>query len=88
MPAVDNWERNAVGLDGPADDYIPVTPDDDNDLDVVTRALYIEQAGNVVVDTRAGTTRTIPVPAYYTLVCRVRRVRATGTTADGIFAIV
>jgi len=50
--------------------------------------LYVETGGAVVVDTVAGETRTLTLADFSILALGVRRVRATGTTATGIHALV
>lgn len=77
--AVDNFEGYKVSLDAPAEDAFSITPDDDNDLAVVTRALLLDAAGDVAVITAKGTTITLPLQAGINSV-RVKRVLETGTT--------
>ena len=55
---------------------------------MVAIALYVETGGTVVVDTVAGETRTISVADFSILPLGTTRVRATGTTATGIHALV
>lgn len=65
-----------------------VTPNDTTDLAVFAQSLYIEGAGNIVVITSGGQEVTLAVPANFTLRnVEISRVKATGTTATGIFAI-
>ena len=65
-----------------------VTPSDADDLDQVCRALYVGTGGDVAVVMRDGTAATFKnVPDGAMLDLRVRRVNATGTTADDIIAI-
>lgn len=78
----------APALSDPAREMLPVTPSDSTNLSTTAVALYIEEAGTVVFDTVAGNTRTVKVTDYAVLPVGVRRVRATGTTATGIFALV
>ncbi len=75
-------------LGDPAEDALPVTPNDGADLsDGVCQALVIGTAGNLSVITREGVQRDLlGVPAGV-LPLQVRRVRATGTTATGITAL-
>ena len=73
---------------GPARDIAPVTPDDAADLPDVAIALYVETGGTLVIDTVTGGTRTVAVTNFAILPVGVRRVRATGTTASGIHALV
>jgi hypothetical protein len=80
--------HRARSIHGPATDALPVAPDDTTDLPVVAIAIYVETGGTVVVDTVAGETRTIAVADFSILPLGTSRVRATGTTAAGIHALV
>ena len=82
------FAHRARSIHGPATDALPVTPDDDVDLANVAIALYVEVGGAVVVDTVAGETRTLTVADFSLLPLGTTRVRATGTTAAGIHALV
>lgn len=82
------FAHRARSIHGPASDAVPVTPDDAADLTMIAIALYVETGGVIVVDTVAGETRTIAVADFSILPLGVRRVRATGTTANGIHAMV
>lgn len=72
---------------GPADDYFPVTPDDGTDLPVDTREIIIASGGTIVLTKLDGTDVTLTLPAGR-FAFRVRRVKATGTTATGITGVV
>ncbi|MDV4144323.1 hypothetical protein [Shimia sp. FJ5] len=78
----------ARSISGPATDALPVVPDDSNDLPIVAIALYAESGGTVVVDTVAGETRSIAVADFSILPLGVRRIRASGTSAAGLHALV
>ena len=79
----------AAPLSGPATDLLPVTPDDAADLPVPALALYVETGGAVVIDTISGDApRTVQLADTTFLPVAVRRVRATGTTAAGLHALV
>lgn len=88
------FESTSVQLNGAARDIVPVTPNDSADnLGVslsgdanVAIALYIQTGGTLVINTYRNDTRTITVPDNFILVCAVRRVLSTGTTASGIHA--
>lgn len=82
------FAHRARSIHGPATDALPVTPDDAVDLAMFAIALYVESGGVIVADTVAGETRTIAVADFSILPLGVRRVRATGTTANGIHAMV
>ena len=88
MAVRDPFFEQRIGLAGPGADYVPVTPDDGTDLNEVAVALYVETAGTVAFTSARGQSRTVAVPDYGWVLCGVRRVLATGTTADGIHAIV
>ena len=82
------FQSRIPALSGPATDALPVTPDDGADLAIVAIALYVETGGALVIDTVAGETRTLTVTDFSILPLGTRRVRATGTTATGIHALV
>lgn len=79
----------AAPLSGPATDLFPVTPDDGADLPHAALALYAETGGVVVIDTVSGDApRSVTLGDRAFLPVAVRRVRATGTTAAGLHALV
>ena len=82
------FANRARSITGPATDVLPVTPDDGADLAEIAIALYVETGGTVVVDTVVGQTRTVTLSDFSILPVGVRRVRATGTSAAGIHALV
>jgi len=82
------FAHRARSIHGPATDALPVTPNDGADLPVIAIGLYVESGGSVVVDTVAGETRTIAVADFSIMPLGTVRVRATGTTAAGIHALV
>lgn len=73
---------------GPATDLVPVTPADGTDLPMVAVALYVEAGGALSVVTVTGQQRLVDVADHSILPVGIRRVRATGTTAAGIHAMV
>jgi hypothetical protein len=84
-------DRKREELNGSVTDMLPVTPADGADnvgTGNVAIGLYITGEGNVSFHNIDGTTRTIAVPNNFYLVCSVKRVLATGTTATGIHAII
>lgn len=81
----------ATNLAGLARDVIPVTASDTADVALSTVALGITckgAAGNVVITTAAGVDRTYPISQDEVLPVGVSRVKATGTTATGIWAFI
>ncbi len=65
-------------ITGPIDDFFSITPDDDNDLTEVTRALLLDAAGTVRVTMKSGAVVDLPLQAGFNPV-RVTRVHKTGT---------
>ena len=66
---------------------LPVTPSDSTDLTNIPKALYVTVAGNISVDPVDGLSTAVifPVTAGQTFdFVRVKRIRATGTTATVI----
>ncbi|MEM8597743.1 MAG: hypothetical protein AAGF76_14900 [Pseudomonadota bacterium] len=84
----DPFRNRAGSAVGPGHDYVPVAPSDTTDLTDVAVALYVETGGAVTFDSVKNQVRTVTVPNFGYVLCGVRRVRATGTTASGIHAIV
>lgn len=82
------FEHRALSLNGPATDIVSVTPADATDLADTALALYVETGGTISIVTVRGQTRTVKVADYSLLPVGVARVRATGTTAAGIHALV
>lgn len=83
----DHFKNHASGLDSPARNAAPVTPDDDSDLPVAARSLYVGAAGDVRVTTVGGDTVTFAGVTAGILPVRAARVHATGTTASAIIAV-
>ncbi len=81
--------QNAGSPDWPAIRAAAVTPSDSTDLGFCGRALYVGGAGTVVVDmVESGSSISfVGVPAGTILPIRVKRVRATGTTATSILIL-
>lgn len=83
----DIFSSRTASASGPGRDYAPVTPSDVTDLPTPAISLYIETGGAVSFVSATGQTRTVQAPDFGWLLCGVRRVRATGTTASGIHAV-
>lgn len=82
--------RNLEGTaSGPATRLRAVSPHDDNDLEYVASGLFIGGAGTIAVIARNDASPvTLTVQAGQLLPIRAKRVRATGTTATGIVALI
>jgi hypothetical protein len=84
----DPFAQRVSSLQGPARDVVPVVPNDSTDLATTAVALYVETGGTLSFATVAGNTRSLNVPDFTILPVGARRVHATGTTAEGIHALV
>lgn len=82
------FKNRALSLSGPATDVAPVVPSDVADLADVASALYVETGGTLSIITVYGATRSVTVADFSILPVGVSRVRATGTSASGIHALV
>lgn len=83
-----NRGPNEFGL---VHDMLEVTNSDSTDnvgTGNIAVGLYIEVGGTVVFLNKDGNERTVVVPDNFYLTCSVKRVKATGTTATGIHALV
>jgi hypothetical protein len=91
MTAQDNFspERSQPVINGPAENFAAVAPNDNADLSNVTRYLYVGGTGDVAIQPYSGgdpvTFKT--VPAGTLLPVRTPRVMSTGTTATNIVAM-
>lgn len=76
-------------MDGPGRYSFAVTPNDGTDLAHITRMLYVGGAGNISLQLEKDTANTTlnSVPAGTMLYLRVRKINATGTTANSIVGI-
>lgn len=76
------------GITAPSGSAEEVTPNDSADLTYETRALWVGGAGNINLDTADGQTVVFAgIPAGTILPVRVKRIRATSTTATNIVAM-
>lgn len=86
----DKFLGQAYDLESPSQELIAITPNDGADLAVYTRAIYVGGAGNISVIPLVGSTPVtfVGLQAGQLLPIRVKRVRATGTTATDIVGLV
>lgn len=83
----DTWSLIPDVEYGPSTNAAAVTPSDSTDLSFITTQIVASGAGVISCDMQGtGSAVSIPVAAGVPLSIRVRRVRATGTTATGIVA--
>lgn len=67
---------------------VDITPNDTTDLDVIPRAIYATESGNIAVILMGDTESvTLPIVAGMPLAIRPKRILLTGTTASGIVAV-
>jgi hypothetical protein len=88
MPAVDSFSRFQTQDFSPPTRAAAVTPHNTNELEFVTRALYVGSVGDVkVAMADSGEVTFVAVPTGTTLPIRVKKVFATGTDATDIVAL-
>lgn len=89
MPAGDRSSKDHGSVMGPARKLLAVTPHDTNELDLLPNALSFGADGTVSIIAQDDTAPvTVTVKAGQILPVRARIVRATGTTATGIVALI
>ena len=82
------YDTTHGGVGQPATYAVAVTPDDNNDLAYVSRAIYVGGAGNLEVVMLDGQTVVFSgVTAGTVLPIRVTRVKSGSTTATLILAL-
>lgn len=81
---VDKFSGVAAGLSAPACTIFSIQPNDGADLPIMTRAINVTKPGHVRVTMADGSTGTLFLAAGNLAELRVRRVWATGTSAEGI----
>lgn len=85
----DNFSNSSDSLIAPAQFCFEITPSDTQELQVVTKAVYIGQGGDVTllaIDNASDVTfRNVPTGAI--LDVRVSAIRATGTSAADIVGL-
>lgn len=84
---MDHFDNHVSGLESPASRLADVTPDDVTDLSFATRAINVEAAGYVQVETVTGDSGRVYVAAGVPFPIRATKILATGTTATGIVAL-
>lgn len=82
----DPYSSTTDALTAQAESWASVTPDDDNDLAEVPKALFVGTAGDLALVGSDGVEVTFKVAVGYHPL-RPRRVKDTNTTATGIVAL-
>lgn len=80
-------DENSFKMTQPASHACGVEPSDSEQLAEIPRALYIGTGGDLAVVMKSGAEVTLQVFAGGIIPIRVRQVKATGTTADGIVGL-
>lgn len=83
----DIFQNHIPGLESPATQLNSVTPSDEQDIEVVSRAIAVGGEGFVRITTIGGNVGRIFIVPGAPFPIRVRRVWATGTTATDIVAL-
>ncbi len=81
----DTFNRHTRSLTSPPEHAAAITPADQGDLAVVTRALYVGIGGDLAVRMCGGGVVTlVNVPSGTLLPLRIDQILASGTTAAGL----
>ena len=89
MPAIDKQAQRGDTTDFPAKSLRAVTPHDTNELEYVAKALFIGTGGTLSLIAQEDTAAvSLTVVAGQIVPVRAKIVRATGTTATGIVALI
>jgi hypothetical protein len=84
----DRYADHASSLQAPAETGFAITPDDSADLSETTRALYIGDGGSLVAVLASGVELSlVGLQTGSIIPIRVRRVKATGTTASALVGL-
>lgn len=89
MVAIDDFKgKGKERISDPVDNAFAITPDNDNDLDHVTRGIYVGVSGDLKVDLNSGDTAVFKdIAAGIIHPLRVKKVYATGTDATDIVGV-
>lgn len=87
---MDNFSQNADSVTAPARAPYAITPHDTNPLPVFPKAIYVGTGGTIILRGVDGTADVTlkNVQAGQELAIRARFIRATGTTAADLVALV
>lgn len=83
----DVFKNHQTGLESPATRLLPITPNDDVDLPIATRALSVGTEGFVNVTTVGGDIGRVFLAAGVPFPIRAVRIWATDTTATEIVGL-
>lgn len=89
MPAIDTQAQRGDAAELPAKRLRAITPHDTNELDFVPKALYVGVGGTISIIAQEDTAAvSLTVTSGAIIPVRAKIVRATGTTATGIIAMI
>lgn len=89
MPAIDTMAQRGDTVDFSAKRLRAVTPHDTNELEFVAKALFVGTGGTISIIAQEDTAAVSLTVATGSIVpVRAKLVRATGTTATGIVALI
>ncbi|QDZ10718.1 spike base protein, RCAP_Rcc01079 family [Devosia ginsengisoli] len=85
----DRYDGYSSSLAGPVGHGFAIVPDDGADLAEITRALYVGVGGSLSIVLQSGAELTLQgVAAGTVLPLRVRRLKASGTSASAVVGLV
>lgn len=85
----DRFSKHTSSLESPATGAFQITPDDNNDLQEITRALYVGTSGDISITMMDGQEVLFStVPAGMILPIRAVRIKSTNTTATNLTGLV
>jgi hypothetical protein len=89
MPRGHGNDRNRISDLSPANNLAAITPDDEEELEFWTRAIYVGGAGDIVLIAAQDTTEVTlkAVPAGTILPIIAKQVLASGTAATDLVAL-
>lgn len=88
MAIKDGQKTQVTKVIDPIRSAVAITPHDTNELDVMTRAIYVGGAGNLVVTMADNVDATFyNVLAGTVLPIQIKRVKSTGNTATNILGM-
>ncbi len=85
----DRYDGYSSSFAGPAGHGFAIVPSDAADLPEITRALYVGMGGSLAIVLQSGAELTLQGVAAGTLLpLRVRRLKASGTSASAVVGLV
>lgn len=85
---IDPFTNRIPDLEGPYRDIREIVPSDLYNLKIFAVGLYVETGGTVSFVTTSGQSRQVVFGDNTTIHVGVRKVHQTGTTAEGIYALI